>query len=270
MTRSWLGDFLNNPVLRREAALRLGGSGKNAWRRRTVWTVAILLVVWPMVAMLLDDPHPDVARRQHGMVVSFVMSALGLLSPFQTVGAICGERERGTWDALRTTRISARDLVLGKWLGNLAPLAIFWVVTLPIRMITAPSARIGVVGLVFEELLLVGVAGAGGAFGLWASSRRRSHREAVGTVLLGLFVFSFLSQIVRILVLGALSYAWFPAIEPFVAALSPVSLVALLQPEPGMPVAGNVILGAVLSTAGLALLTRWLIASVTRSSRAIG
>jgi ABC-type Na+ efflux pump permease subunit len=265
-----IGIFLSNPVLRREAALRLGGTGKNALRRRILWTVAITLVVWPMVAMLLGDPHPDVARRQHYMVVSLVMTALALLSPFQTVGAICGERERGTWDALRTTRISARDVVLGKWLGNLAPLAIFWAVLAPIRLVTAPAARIDVVVFVLEELLLLGVASAGGAFGLWASARRRNHREAVGTVLLGLFVSSFLSQIARVAVAGALSYASLAALEPFVVALSPVSLLEMLQPEPGATVSEKSIAATMLAIVGLALLSRGLIASVTRSARAIG
>lgn len=263
-------NFLTNPVLRREAAVRLGGAGRNAKRNRVFWVVAIGLATWPMVAMLLGDPHPDVARRHHGMVVSFVMTALALLSPFQTVGAICGERERGTWDALRTTRICARDLVFGKWLGNLAPLGVFWAVTAPIRLVTAPAARIGVVVFVLEELLLLGVASAGGAFGLWASARRRNHREAVGTVLLGLFVSSFLSQIVRTAVAGALSYALLPAIEPFVVALSPVSLVAMLQPEPGATVSEKSIAAAMLAIVGLALLSRGLIASVTRYARAIG
>ncbi len=270
MIRGGLGDFLNNPVLRREAAVRLGGAGKNGFRRRMFWAIAIGLVTWPMVAMLVGDPHPDVARRQHGMVVSFVMAALALLSPFQTVGAICGERERGTWDALRTTPISARDLVLGKLLGNLAPLGVFWAIELPIRLVTAPVARIGVVVFVLEELMLLGVAGLGGAWGLWASARRRNHREAMGTVLLWLFVSSFLAQIVRIVVAGALNYGLLPRIEPFVMALSPVALVALMQPEPGMSVPFAMVAAAMLAIGAMALLTRFLIASVIRSARAIG
>ncbi len=99
-------------------------------------------------------------------------------------GAVTGERERGTWEALLLTPLETRELVRGKYWGVLGA-AVPYLIAYAVPAVLI-SALCGVGALVWTLICLgvtcLGVA-FGGAAGLWCSARsRNSWRSLLGTL----------------------------------------------------------------------------------------
>lgn len=78
-----------------------------------------------------------------------MLLTVALLTPTTALTAFAGEHERLTWDLLKVTTLSARDLVLGKLSGTLATAALYLLAPLPLLL---TGYWLGNVGLV--ELLI--------------------------------------------------------------------------------------------------------------------
>jgi ABC-type transport system involved in multi-copper enzyme maturation permease subunit len=84
-----------------------------------------------------------------GAVVGFELMMVCFLSPALTAGAIAAERERQTFDILRTTLLYARTLVIGKLVSAISFLLILLIVGFPLQSLAFLFG-----GVSFEEVFI--------------------------------------------------------------------------------------------------------------------
>ena len=128
----------DNPVFLREARwwYRL------RWLRRSksaAWTAGVIaaIFVWFYVRGLWAVWHGDEAqfRPVWYWLIRFLLILIVLLGPALASTAIMKEREQRTWETLALTRLTAREIFLGKWLASLTPLCLLILVTTPLLMV---------------------------------------------------------------------------------------------------------------------------------------
>ncbi len=121
-----------------------------------------------------------------GMAVMLLGS---LVAGIRCSGAITGERERGTWEALLLTPLSAKELIHGKWWGIMGSSYIYLLAyAVPALVLSVLG---GVVALLWVLLCLAVAVLAMyylGAAGLWASARSNNSWRALLTTLLAGYV----------------------------------------------------------------------------------
>jgi ABC-2 type transport system permease protein len=123
----------------------------------------------------------DLGRTVFATVVLIELFMVVFITPAFTAGAISGERERQTYELLRTTLLPARRLVLGKLVS-----ALTYILLLVLAAVPLESLAFVLGGVVVEELLLALVillvtAFAFAVFGVFFSSLART--TLVSTVL---------------------------------------------------------------------------------------
>jgi ABC-type transport system involved in multi-copper enzyme maturation permease subunit len=169
--------------------------------------VLALLAKFDFAEVIGDlEPASNEFQRQ-GVVAMFIAT---LLMGLRCSGAITGERERQTWEALLLTPLSVKQLLRSKLWGIIAAsypyLAAYAVPALLLSMLGGPVAFIW-------TAVLLGVSWMGmayaGAAGLWCSSRSSSSwRSLLATVGLGyaagFLVYGFAWMIVPIIFLAIL------------------------------------------------------------------
>ncbi len=117
-----MGIFTDNPVLGREVRGRLRLRRKGAAPGSIPWLGWILGVViaYFYARGLIGVWHGKVQDAQEfwSLLVYGLLGLIVLLSPALSATAITQEREQQTWDSLATTNLSAREILLGKWIGR--------------------------------------------------------------------------------------------------------------------------------------------------------
>jgi ABC-2 type transport system permease protein len=120
----WKNPFrrmLDNPVVLKELRGRM--RGRQAFILLTVYLGLIaffIVVIYNTVFGLTGATSWDPSSRQmagkliFGTVVLLELLLLSFIAPGLTAGAITSERERQTFELLRTTLLSAHAVVLGK------------------------------------------------------------------------------------------------------------------------------------------------------------
>jgi len=116
--------------------------------------------------------RPDTSgflRNFHGTLVTLQYVVLGVWCATSCGQAISREREVKTYDFLRTTRLTAAELMVGKLLG--APIAAYFVVgcTLPISVVTGILAGFPLPTLVWPNILMLALALFVSVISLWVS-----------------------------------------------------------------------------------------------------
>ena len=116
-----MGLITDNPVLEREVRGRLRLRRKGAGR-------AVPLVAWPIGLVALYFYARGLAAIGRGrsqdaqdllpVLIYGALTLIVLLAPALASTAITQEREQQTWDALATTRLSAWEILFGKWVGR--------------------------------------------------------------------------------------------------------------------------------------------------------
>jgi ABC-type transport system involved in multi-copper enzyme maturation permease subunit len=121
--------------------------------------------------------------RQAGKVVfSAVLGVQVVLvifiGPALTAAAIVGEKERQTYDLLRTTLLSARSLVTGKLFSALSYVYLLILISIPLQSIAFLLGGISLVELLLSQLLIVISALTFALIGLYFSTVMRSTLTA--------------------------------------------------------------------------------------------
>jgi ABC-type transport system involved in multi-copper enzyme maturation permease subunit len=174
-----LRHFLQNPVTVKELRSRMRGR-----RAFVVLTIYLMLMsgfislVYLAYASAASQPYgPD--SRQAGKVI--FASVLGIQSflvvfigPAFTTGAISGEKERQTFDLLRTTLLSANSFVMGKLLSALSYVLLLILAAVPLQSIAFLLGGVALAELLISQLLIVVSAVAFALVGLFFSSLMRS------------------------------------------------------------------------------------------------
>ena len=167
--RRWLGGrFRANPVVIKELRGRMRGP-----RAFIVLTVYLLLMSTLRHAAVRRVCRVDQQRLQRDQraggranlcsaaVVGIELLLVCFIAPAFTAGAISGERERQTYDLLRTTLLSASSLVLGKLASALSYILLLLVAAFPLQSLAfllggvAPEEVLIASGLLVATALLV-------------------------------------------------------------------------------------------------------------------
>ena len=181
-----MGLFTENPVLERELRGRLRLRRKGARR-------AIPFVAWPIALVALyfyargltalgRGPVQD-ARELLPVMAYGALALIVLLAPALASTAITQEREQQTWDALATTRLSAWEILFGKWIGRQIIPWLMIVLALPYLLACAFFGGMGLLILPAVLLFLVVTTAFYSAMGLLCSFQARRTVGATATAL---------------------------------------------------------------------------------------
>lgn len=170
---------LQNPVTVKELRSRMRGR-----RAFVVLTVYLLLMsgfislVYLAYAAAANNPFgPDprqAGKTIFGTVVGVQALMVLFLGPSFTAGAISGEKERQTYNLLRTTLLPARSLVTGKLVSALSYVFLLNLAAVPVQSIAFLLGGVSLVELVVAQLLIMVSAVAFALLGLFFSSVMRS------------------------------------------------------------------------------------------------
>ena len=114
-----------------------------------------------------------VGKFVFGAVVGIELLLVCFIAPAFTAGAISGERERQTYDLLRTTLLPAQALVLGKLASALSYVLLLLVAAFPLQSLAFLLGGVGPQEVVIATLLLVATAFLFGTSGIFFSSLMR-------------------------------------------------------------------------------------------------
>ena len=161
----WKNPFrriLDNPVILKELRGRM--RGRQAYILLTVYLgliaffiVVIYNTIFGVARMASWDPsaRQTAGKVIFGTVVLLELLLLSFIAPGLTAGAITSERERQTFDLLRTTLLSARSLVLGKLGSAFSYLFLLILTALPIQSLAFILGGVGMGEMVVASLMLV-------------------------------------------------------------------------------------------------------------------
>ncbi len=187
---SWrrLGDglhrhLLDNPIVRKELRGRMRGR-----RAFVVLTIYLLLLscftstLYYAYSSAAQQPYgPDsylIGKIVFGGVLGVQVLLVIFITPAFTAGTISGERERKTYDLLRATLLSARELVTGKLLSALAYVVLLILSAVPLESMAFLLGGVALEEIVISQILLLVTAVAYGAVGICISSRMKTILSA--------------------------------------------------------------------------------------------
>jgi len=169
-----------NPVVLKEMRSQMRGS-----RAFIIITVYLLLLSTLIGLIYLgfvsaEETSPTASIRQglgktvFGAVVGFELMMVNFLSPALTAGAIASERERQTFDLLRTTLLPAKTLVSGKLVSAISFLLILLFISFPLQSLAFLFGGVSIEEVLIALLMLVATAFFFSAIGLFISSFMKS------------------------------------------------------------------------------------------------
>jgi ABC-2 type transport system permease protein len=204
-------NFIENPVTVKELRSRM--RGRRAFVVLTIHVLAVsglISLVYLVYAAATDSMYgPD--ARQAGKTIFFTIVMMqtflvALIGPSFTAGAISGEKERQTYDLLRTTLLSAKALVWGKLVSALSYVLLLILALIPLQSIAFLLGGVALTELLLSQLLILTAAVAYALVGLFYSSLFRSTLASsvatlgttialtIGTPLIGVFAASMIGS----------------------------------------------------------------------------
>ena len=184
---------LQNPVTVKELRSRM--RGRRAFVVLTVYLIVmsgLISLVYLAFASSSGGPFGPDARDMGRVIFSTVVGIQTFLvlfmGPSFTAGAISGEKERQTYDLLRTTLLTAPAFVTGKLLSALSYVLLLIFTAVPIQSIAFLLGGVSFLELVLSQLILVVAAVAVAIFGLYCSTVMRSTMGASVTTFAGILL----------------------------------------------------------------------------------
>jgi len=116
------------------------------------------------------------------------LALIVMVQPALTSGAISGERERQTLDLMLTTRLSPKDIVLGKLLSNLGEVVVVLISSLPILALIFTYGGVTVVDLVLVMVSFFMAALVSATIGILSSSICRSSTVSTAISYAGILI----------------------------------------------------------------------------------
>ena len=184
-----------NPVVLKELRGRMRGN--RAYLVITAYAglmglFAILLYLGYTVSIstnVYDSSSQLVGKVVFGGVVGVELFMVCFIAPAFTAGAISGERERQTYELLRTTLMPARSLVLGKLTSSLSFIILLLFIALPVQSLAFLFGGVALEEVLIALVILLATALASGASGIFFSAlMRRTLSASVTTYAFALVV----------------------------------------------------------------------------------
>jgi ABC-type transport system involved in multi-copper enzyme maturation permease subunit len=170
-TSWWRRLLTGNPVVAKELRGRM--RGPRAFIVLTVYLllmssfVTLLYVVYvaSTTSVYSGTNAQLIGKFVFGAVVGIELLLVCFIAPAFTAGAISGERERQTYDLLRTTLLPARSLVLGKLASALSYILLLLIAAFPLQSLAfllggvAPEEVLIATGILVATAFLFGTSG---------------------------------------------------------------------------------------------------------------
>ena len=183
-----------NPVTVKELRSRM--RGPRAFTVLTIYLTLMSAFIWLVYLVYYQatqdsfGPEASLAGKTvFGAVLLVQVFLIVFIGPAFTAGSISGERERQTYDLLRTTLLPAGSLVRGKLLSALSYVLLLVFAAVPIQSLAFLLGGISWEELILSQLLIIVAAITFAMVGLYASSIMRSTLAAsVTTYAIALFL----------------------------------------------------------------------------------
>jgi ABC-type transport system involved in multi-copper enzyme maturation permease subunit len=243
---------LANPVAIKELRGRM--RGRRAFVILTIYLLALAaVVVLTYASGPLSRPTASAAdlagsgRSVFGTILAIQTAAVVLVAPLGLADAVCGERERQTWELLRTTLLSEHAIILGKLGAGLAYVILLLVGAVPMQALAFLLGGISLGQLILTQIVLALTAGTFGFVALYLSTRIRST-QLVATAAMTLCLFLLVATPFAMVMADSLNLgAVTRDAELILAITNPIgALINIMSPAPGH--------GRALPTLGYALL----------------
>ena len=182
----WFG-LTQNPVILKELRSRMRGNRAflvlSAYLAMLSAGIGLIFLVLLTSQNTIGDPeiYQILGKAIFGVVVGMELITISFIAPALTAGAIASERERQTYDLLRTSLLSARALVFGKLLSALSFILLLLFAAFPLQSLAFLFGGVALEEVLIASLLLVVSAVTFSSFGLFFSSLTK--RTLVATVL---------------------------------------------------------------------------------------
>lgn len=219
-SRRLRGSLLQNPVTVKELRSRM--RGRRAFVLLTVYLLLMGLFITAIYAAYsaasrqVYGPDPAQAGKVvYGAVLGVQVVLVVFLGPALTAASISGEKERQTYDLLRTTLLPAPAFVVGKLISALSFVFLLILAALPLQSIAFLLGGVSLLELAVSVLLVVVSAISYALLGLYFSSRMRSTLAAsVVTFAASLFITAGIPALV-IVFLPFISTFMGPTVRPW-------------------------------------------------------
>ncbi len=216
-----------NPIMLKELRGRMRGT-----RAFVVITVYLMLMsgfallLYVLYSASLNDGSGSLQGGQIGRtlftgIVGLELFLVMFIVPAFTAGAITGERERQTYDLLRTTLLSPRALVIGKLLSALFYTLLLLLAAIPLQSLGFLFGGVSIEELILAFVILLVTAITLGTIGLYFSATlQRTQAASIATYGFALLIVVGL-PLIMIVILSVLA--------PLFLALSGTNLSAPLR-----------------------------------------
>ncbi len=154
--------IVENPVILKELRGRM--RGRRAFIFLTIYLLVVSLFIGSIYAVLAAqssltqwDPsfRQTMGKVIFSSVVLFEFVMIAFIGPALTAGAITSERERQTYDLLRTTLLSAPALIFGKLGAACMYLFLLVLTALPIEALAFLLGGVGLEEIMISSLMLI-------------------------------------------------------------------------------------------------------------------
>ena len=200
---NFIRKLMDNPIITKELKSRM--RGRQGFVMLTVYLALISLVIAGMYIYSTNNGNisrsdPDSLQSLGKLIFSTVVMLEFLMiifiGPALTSGAISSERERGTFDLLRTTLLSSRALVLGKLGSAVMYLLLLIFTALPLQSVAFFLGGVGMAEMTISVVMLAASTLLFCTLGIYFSSMAK--RTVIATIL------SYASLIFPVVILGSL------------------------------------------------------------------
>lgn len=218
--------------------LGMGKITRRAVTRGTIVMMAMYVVILGILLYLAHDISPDVSAYVE-LTILLMTASIGFYS------AISGERERRTWDVLRSAPVTPGQIVFGKFLGGAAVVGLVWVLFLPFNIVNSwvyerwslfgsgfsgPAEPPNIHSLRLLQLLLTDLVTLGSALfalslTIFMSSRAKRSLTAMSIVLGALFIWVAITPLLA----GGIGHSDYSANLVTEMTANPYRIVSLLS-----------------------------------------
>lgn len=191
-----IASWLQNPMAVKELRSRM--RGRRAYVVLTVYLlsmsgfISLIYLAYAASANQPSGPDPGFAGKAIFTAMLGVQAFLVIfIGPSFTIGSVTGEKERQTYDLLRTTLLSPSDFVRGKLISALSYIFLLILSAVPLQSIAFLLGGVSPIEIFIAELLILVSAVAFAMIGLYFSSAMRSTLAASVATFGGAMMLSF-------------------------------------------------------------------------------
>lgn len=179
---------------------------------------ALIAVAYLAFSAAAGNPFGPNSRQAGKVVFSIVLMVQIFLvifvGPGYTSAAITGEKERQTYDLLRTTLLSARALVTGKLLSALGYVFLLIIASIPLQSIAFLLGGVSPIELIISQLLVAISAITFALIGLFFSTFMRTTLAASISTTVVAFTLTIFGPIVAFIVVAFMGPVLFGSTSP--------------------------------------------------------